>query len=171
MKLLFDDGTISLDREEIPAILTRMQIRNSVVFDRASVGSLSGENKTPMGFSDADVTVSMVLLTDEQATCYERLRQLNRVFTSVDDLANPRIYTIFNSHCDARNIHRVVFSGLESSETDQEDTIDVSLSFVEKQPRVVQKEISILAGDSQQIEPSVVTPGLQISMNEEVVVV
>ena len=164
MKLLFDDGTITLDREEIPAILTRMQVRGSVVFDNASVDSLSGENKTPMGFSDADITVSMVLLSDDAATCYERLRQLNQIFSSVDDLANPRICTIFNSHCAARNIHRVVFSALDSSETDQEDTIDVSLSFVEYQPGIIKKEISILAGGAQEIEPSVVTPVQQISL-------
>jgi hypothetical protein len=166
MKLLFDDGTITLDREEITAILTRMQIRGSVVFDKASVDSLSGSNKTPMGFSDADITVSMVILSDDAATCYERLRQLNQIFSSVDDLANPKVYTIFNSHCAARNINRVVFSALDSNETDQEDTIDVSLSFVEYEPGVVKKEISILAGDSQNIEPSIVTPLQQISLEE-----
>jgi len=164
MKLLFDDGTITLGREEIPAILTRMQIRGSVVFDSPSVDSLSGSNKSPMGFSDADITVSMVLLSDDDGTCYDRLRQVNQIFASVDEIANPKVYNIFNSHCNSRNIQRVVFSELTSSESDQDDTIDVSLSFVEYQHGVVKKEISILSGESQTIETSIVTPAQEIGL-------
>jgi len=170
MKLLFDDGTITLDREEIPAVLVRLQVSGAVVYDNATIDGLSGTNKKPIGYSDADITATMELLTDEYSTCYEKLNKLNQIYAAVDDLANPKVYTIFNSHCASRNIHRVYFSGLDSSETDQDDVIEVVLKFVEHEPEIVKKEISIITGaDVSDIEKSRVEPLQALTLEAAVV--
>lgn len=132
MKLLtFEDGIVRIDGEELPGILSDLRVSGQVRFDEQSVDKASGKKKTPQGWEDADISLSLYLLTDEAGTCYDKLAVLEGFFKKTDGKANPSIFTVANSHLLARGIRRVVFSRLDSAENTRTDEIRASLSFME----------------------------------------
>jgi hypothetical protein len=138
--LSFGDGQLSLGGRLVPGILQSMTIAGQVRFDKAEQDGMSGKVKVPLGWEDADITLVVELLTEESSTCYSKLDELNRIFKGTDNGGNPKIYDVVNPHALARGIERVVFSGLSSQETDQDDVISANLSFVEHVPPVTRVE-------------------------------
>lgn len=141
MKLLtFEDGIIRIDGEELPGILDSLHVGCSLRFDEQKVDKASGKKKTPQGWEDADIILSLYLTTDDTGTCYDKLGILNDYFKKADGKANPQIFTIANRHLLARGVRRVVFSKLDSAENMQTDEIKASLSFVEHNPPILKQE-------------------------------
>ncbi len=138
--LSFDDGEVRLGGELLPGVLKYLSIRNQVRFDEAEQDGLSGKTKTPLGWEDAAVVVIVELLTDSSSTCYDKLAMLDAAFRGHDSKGNPLVLDVVNAHLRARGVDQVVFSGLDSSETDREDVISANLSFVEYKPAVVAVE-------------------------------
>jgi hypothetical protein len=147
MLLSFSDGVIKLDGAEIEGIVKSVSVSADVKLDEQKVDGLSGTKKVPVGWSDADITVTLELLTDDAATCYERLQELNRLFKSTESAASPKKkFEIANRHTAARGVRSVVFSKLDSSETSDDDVIAVTLQFIEYEPAVVPSEKAAAAG-------------------------
>lgn len=138
--LTFDHGRVALGDQEINGILKNQSIRGAVRFDEAEQDGVSGKVKTPLGWEDADITLTMELLTDEIGDCYDKLTGLNALFAGHDNGGNPQVYDLVNAHAIARGIHQVVFAGLDSSESDADDVISVSLHFMEHNPPIVRVE-------------------------------
>jgi len=138
--LSFGDGQLTLAGRIVPGILQSMTVAGQVRFDQAEQDGMSGKVKVPMGWEDADITLVVELLTEEGSTCYDKLAALSRIFKGTDNGGNPKIYDVVNTHALARGIERVVFSGLSSQETDQDDVIAANLSFVEHVPPVTKVE-------------------------------
>lgn len=138
--LVFEDGLIRLGDTELPGILTELRVDGKVRFDQQKKDGSSGKKKTPKGFEDSDVMVSMLLLTDSESQCYEKLEQVSGLFRKIDDKANPQVYTVTNRHLLARGVRQVVFSKLQSSENNGSDEIRVTLGFVEHNPPVTKIE-------------------------------
>ena len=131
--LTFEDGVVRIDGEELPGILSDLRVSGRVRFDEQSVDKASGKKKTPQGWEDADISLTLYLTTDGSGTCYDK-------FKKTDGKANPSIFTVTNRHLLARGVRRVVFSRLDSAETTQTDEIRASLSFVEHNPPIVRQE-------------------------------
>lgn len=138
--LTFEDGIVTLDGTELKGILQKVDVRTAVRFDEAKVDGASGKKKTPAGFEDSKVDVSMILLTDEDSDCYEKLEEINHIFKGIDKNTNPKIFTVTNRHLLARGIREVVFANLDSSENSSTDEIFISLQFVEHNPPVIKME-------------------------------
>ncbi|MCH5277468.1 MAG: hypothetical protein J1E80_06485 [Desulfovibrionaceae bacterium] len=138
--ITFEDGVVTLDGEELPGILRSLRVGRKVRFDEQKVDGCSGTRKTPQGFEDCDIMVSLYLLTDEESSCYDKLEQLAGMFQKVDDKANPQIYSVANRHLLARGVREVVFSQLSSSESDRTDEITATLGFMEHNPPIVKTE-------------------------------
>lgn len=138
--ITFEDGVLTLAGEEVPGILHSLRVDGKVRFDEQKVDGSSGRKKTPQGFEDSDIMVSLYLVTDEDSSCYDKLETLSGMFRKVDDKANPQIYTVANRHLLARGVRQVVFSKFCSSENDRTDEITVTLGFVEHNPPVVKTE-------------------------------
>lgn len=138
--LTFADGLVRLGKDTLPGILVNQAISNAVRYDESQNDSMSGKAKVPLGWEDADVTLTLDLLCDEESDCYEKLTVINRIFKGADRRANPKIYDVTGRHLRARGINRVVFSRLESNESDEDDTIQVTIGFVEHLPAVVKRE-------------------------------
>lgn len=144
MKLLtFEDGVVRIDGEELPGILSSVRVSCAVRFDEQSVDQASGKKKTPQGWEDADISLSLYLTTDASGTCYEKLDTLNGFFKKTDGKANPTIFTVTNRHLLARGIRQVVFSKLDSAESMRTDDIRASLAFVEHNPPIVKQEQAV----------------------------
>lgn len=144
MKLLtFEDGVVRIGGEELPGILADIRVSCAVRFDEQSVDQASGKKKTPQGWEDSDISLSLYLTTDESGTCYEKLDTLNGQFKKTDAKANPTIFTVANRHLLARGIRQVVFSKLDSAESMKSDDIRATLSFVEHNPPIVKQERAV----------------------------
>ena len=141
MKLLtFEDGIVRLGGEALPGLLAALTVDGKVRYDEQKVDGTSGASKTPKGFEDQTATVTMILCTDNETDCYEKLEQLTPFFRKTDDNANPEIYTLANRHAGARGIRQVILDKMKSMETNRSDTITVTLGFTEHRPPVVRKE-------------------------------
>jgi hypothetical protein len=138
--LSFEHGIVTLGETTVPGILKSQSIKGSVRFDEAEQDGLSGKTKIPMGFEDSDINLVVELLTDTDSDCYEKLSALNSLFKTIDEQNNPVIYKVLNPHIAARGIRQVVFSGLESSESDENDIILANISFTEHEPAVLKVE-------------------------------
>ena len=138
--ITFEDGVVTLAGEEVPGILRSLRVDGKVRFDEQKVDGSSGKKKTPQGFEDSDIMISLYLVTDEDSSCYDKLETLSGMFRKVDDKANPQIYTVANRHLLARGVRQGVFSKFCSSENDRTDEIMVTLGFVEHNPPVVKTE-------------------------------
>lgn len=138
--LTFEDGIIKIGEEELPGILSDLRVSGRVRFDEQSVDKASGKKKTPQGWEDADISLTLYLLTDSSGTCYDKLETVESYFKKTDGKANPSIFTVANRHLLARGVRRVVFSRLDSAETNQTDEIRASLSFVEHNPPIIKQE-------------------------------
>lgn len=136
----FEDGVVTLAGEEVPGILRSLRVDGKVRFDEQKVDGSSGKKKTPQGFEDNDIMISLYLVTDDDSSCYEKLEILSGMFRKVDDKANPQIYTVANRHLLARGVRQVCFSKLQTAENDQTDEITATLGFVEHNPPVVKTE-------------------------------
>ncbi|MDK2955419.1 MAG: hypothetical protein PWQ57_915 [Desulfovibrionales bacterium] len=146
--LSFEDGQITLGGELLPGVFRRLNIRGQVRFDEAKQDGLSGKVKVPLGWEDMDVTAEVDLLTDDDTDCYDKLASLDAIFRGYDSAGNPKVYDLVNRHASARGLDQVVFAGLDSSETDQDDVIAANLAFQEHQPAVVAVESRVAASDA-----------------------
>lgn len=146
--LSFEDGEVRLAGELLPGVLKYLSVRDQVRFDEAEQDGMSGKTKTPLGWEDAAVVVIVELLTDSSSTCYDKLAVLDAKFRGHDSKGNPLVLDVVNAHLRARGVDQVVFSGLDSSESDQDDVILVNLSFTEHRPAIVAVEERAEAGSA-----------------------
>jgi len=145
--LSFEHGDVRLGNDPVPGILRSQSITGLVRFDEAQQDGLSGKNKTPLGWEDANINLELELMSDDKSDCYQKLTELNAVFQGRDNGGNPKVYEVVNAHARARGIDQVVFAGLDSSETDEDDVITASLNFVEHNPPVTIPEKRIAMSD------------------------
>ena len=138
--LTFDDGIVRVDGEDLPGILDDLKVSGKVRFDEQKVDKASGKKKTPQGWEDTDVSITLYLPTDESGTCYDKAEVLNGFFRKTDAKANPTIFTVTNRHLLARGVRRVIFSRLDTAENSQTDEIKATLAFVEHRPPIVKLE-------------------------------
>lgn len=139
-QLTFADGIIRLGGEELPGILVSLRVDGKVRYDEQKVDGTSGKSKTPQGWEDHTIAATLVLVTDNESDCYEKLDVLTPFFKTPDAKANPQIYTVTNRHTQVRGIRQVVFDRLDSSETSQTDEIFVTIGFTEHNPPIIRTE-------------------------------
>lgn len=142
--LTWEDGLVTIDGLILPGVLIDLSVDCRVRFDEQDVDAQSGKKRTPMGWEDAEVGLALCLTTEDSGSdCYDKLTIINGIFRSHDANANPKVYTVNNRHLLARGVGELIFSNLNSFETEDDDTIIASLSFVENNPPVVKTETSV----------------------------
>ena len=81
MKMItFEDGVVKLGDEEVPGILRSLRVSGNVRFDEQKVDGSSGKKKTPQGFEDSDIMISLYLVTEADSDCYDKLEKLSGMF-------------------------------------------------------------------------------------------
>lgn len=141
MKLLsYEDGLLHLAGEEVPGILQELRVNGKVRFDEQKADGASGKSKVPQGWEDADIMLSVLLLTDEISTCYEKAAHLGGMFQKPDARANPEVLSVANVHLVARGIRQVIFARLETAENSETDEIRATLGFTEHRPPIIRVE-------------------------------
>ena len=140
--LSFADGIVRLGGEELPGIMTSLSVDGKVRYDEQNVDGTSGKSKTPMGWEDHSVMIGMVLPTDSDGDCYDKLEILSAYFKQPDSKANPQIYSVVNRHTQSRGIREIVFARLQTTENEKWDYIIANLGFDEHNPPIVKTEAS-----------------------------
>ena len=142
--ITWEDGVVKIDGRELPGHLLDLSVDCRVKFDEQDVDGQSGKKRTPLGWEDAEVGLALCLTTEDPGTdCYEKLEVINSIFRSHDAQANPKIFNVDNRHLLARGVSELIFSGLSSTETEEDDTVVASLTFVENNPPVVKTETKV----------------------------
>jgi len=167
-QLSFEDGEVRLAGELLPGVLTHLSVRGLVKFDEAEQDGMSGKTKTPLGWDDAEVVIIVDLLTDSESTCYDKLALLDAKFRGHDGQGNPLVLDVVNAHLRARGVDQVVFSGLDSSETDQDDVMLANLSFTEHRPAIVAVEERAAAGAAPAATAGQAEPALDATLTVDV---
>lgn len=135
-----ETGQIKLNDTLLPGIFESMEVSGKLRFDEKSVPGSSGKRKQPLGYEDANITINVKLLTDDESTCYDKLDQLTSLFHNIDNNAKPYVYRIVNRHMTKWNIREVMFSELRTSEDNQKNIIKAAIGFVEYKPALVEAE-------------------------------
>ena len=142
--ITWEDGVVKIDGQILPGLLVDQSVACRVRFDEQEVDGQSGKKRTPMGWEDSEVSLTLCLTTEALGPdCYEKLEIINGIFRGHDDQANPKIYTVDNRHLLARGVGQLIFSGLDSVESEDDDTIQAGLTFVENNPPVVKTETQV----------------------------
>jgi hypothetical protein len=142
--LTWEDGVVKIDGQELPGILFDLSVDCRLRFDEQDVDAQSGKKRTPLGWEDAEVGISLNLTTEDDGDdCYDKLAVINGIFRSHDARANPKVFNVDNRHLLARGVSELIFSGLSSVESEEDDSIVASLSFVENNPPVIKTESKV----------------------------
>lgn len=138
--LTFEDGVVRVAGQTLPGILKSRKIKGELRFDESQKDGQSGKKRVPLGWEDCEVVIVLELLTDDTSDCYAKLAEINGIFRGHNGKANPKILDVVDRHMAARGLRQVLFSGLESSETDQDDVIEATLGFLEHRPPIISAE-------------------------------
>jgi hypothetical protein len=135
--ILFVDekGQVKLNDQVVPGVIKKVSVDNSIIFEEKDKVGGSGKYKVIQGWDDADATIDIELLEDEDPntgkvlkTCYDYLSEINEMFIKQEN-GLPVIYKITHPHAQARKLKRLVFYGFPSEESD--GCITCSLKFKE----------------------------------------
>lgn len=167
--LSIEHGYVFLGGEQLPGILKSRSVRGQIRFDEAEQDGLSGKVKDPIGWEDAACEVTLELLTDSGDSCFDKLERLNAFFQRQDSEGEPVVYRVADPHLAARGVTQVTFSGLASSDTDQDDVVLAICAFMEHNPPVLPAETRSVGGifgaSGAASTTAAVEPGLEIDLS------
>jgi hypothetical protein len=142
-----DPGEVKLGDTILPGTYQSMQVKRALRMDEQEVPGRSGASKQPLGFSDAEISLTLALHTDYGIdgqpvwTAQEKKAEIVALFQQQDTLARPFVYPIASEDLNPWGIVQVVFRELVTVDDNQSDLIVVSLNFVEFKPvELVQAE-------------------------------
>ena len=161
-RLTYEQGRVWLADILLPGHLRELWIRGEAQLDEIKVEGISGKAHQPNGWKDMDVTLSLDLLTDDGSSCYDKLATINHIFRRYGGNADPKVYEASgNPHLAARGIGQVIFAGLESYESQEDDVVYAGLHFVEDRPAVIKAEKRAAAATTATPEADTATASTQ----------
>jgi hypothetical protein len=125
----------------LPGILDSIEVKSSLLTENVSQQGKSGDIKVVSGWSDADVSIVLILLdipnidmpagiATPYISRYDCLAEIVASFKQMKDGA-PQVYTIHHPHIKAWRAREFLFSDLKSSETRGKQKIICTLEFGE----------------------------------------
>lgn len=131
----------------LPGILESIAIGGNLLIEHAQVQTSSGTKRTAHGWSDADVSIVLLLIDDpvRYRTRFHMLKEIVAIFKTYvlvenvnrknpDDpvaFCRPTIFTLKHPMAEAWGIRQLLFSDLKTSESRTRNKITVTLEFVE----------------------------------------
>lgn len=126
----------------LPGILDSIEVKSSLLTESVSQQGKSGDIKVVSGWSDADLSINLILLdipklditagtATPDITRYDCLAEIVATFKSMKDSGEPQVYTIHHPHIKAWGAKEFLFSDLKSSESRGRQKISCTLEFDE----------------------------------------
>ena len=121
---------------EFPVPHGQMRVRQEVRIDEAKVPGRSGKAKQAVGYQDSDISIGLILYSDDDGpSALEKYSVLQDAFRKRDDSDSlPRVFSIQSPLTDACRIQTVLFKGLEISDAEGTDQLQVTVSLTEFEP-------------------------------------
>ena len=121
---------------EFPVPHGQMRVRQEVRIDEAKVPGRSGKAKQAVGYQDSEISIGLILFSDDDGpTALEKYSILQDAFRKRDDADSlPRVFSIQSPLTDACRIQTVFFKGLEISDAEGTDQLQVTVSLTEFEP-------------------------------------
>lgn len=154
-------GRIRLGSSELPGVYTSLEIGQSVKLDKQDVPGQSGAKKQVTGYEDATVSITLLLYSDDEKTCFDKLRKVQALFRKTDRSAKPEVMRLLNEHTEARGIDKVLFVDFRSSDTNENDLIEATLEFEEYIP------VLAVAKEKRAVKPVAQKPAVGVAPNSQ----
>jgi len=121
---------------EFPVPHGQMRVRQEVRIDEAKVPGRSGKAKQAVGYQDSEISIGLILYSDDDGpTALEKYSVMQDAFRKRDDADSlPRVFSIQSPLTDACRIQTVLFKGLEISDAEGTDQLQVTVSLTEFEP-------------------------------------
>ncbi|WP_113673498.1 hypothetical protein [Vallitalea guaymasensis] len=127
------DDEIKIGDIILPGLVQKLTINGSAIIDEVEIQGRKDKPKQAVGYENSTIKITLLLINTEGSSTYEQLAILQNAFKKTYQ-KKPVVYNIFNKHLSIRNITKVLFSKLNSSEDNKRDTIKVTLEFTEYIP-------------------------------------
>lgn len=119
-------NAMKIDGTLVPGILQGIEVTGELRIERQKNDGKSGTRQVVKGFPEATIRADVLLLgTPGELT--QQLRALQALF-AVSGVKGRRVV---NQHLDARGVKRLVFKGLTTRSTNQNDGVLAQLAFTE----------------------------------------
>ncbi len=121
---------------EFPVPHGQMRVRQEVRVDEAKVPGRSGKAKQAVGYQDSEISIGLILYSDDDGlTALKKYSVLQDAFRKRDDADSlPRVFSIQSPLTDACRIQTVLFKGLDISDAEGTDQLQVTVSLTEFEP-------------------------------------
>lgn len=146
-----ESGQIMLDGELLPGNFKGLDVEGSLDVTEDEIPGSSQVSRQIQGYKPAVVVVKVTLPTDEENTCFEKLRIWTARFKVTDSAARPYIRRLVVEHTAAWGIDEVLFKSIRSADGNSSDSLELEVRFEEWLPVVVRKEAA--RSGSVQLDP------------------
>ena len=132
------DGTPDIAKVlfEFPVPHGQMRVRQEVRIDEVEAPGRSGKIKQAVGYQDSEISIGLRLYSDDDGkTALDKYAVLQDAFRKRDNADSlPRVFSIQSPLTDACRIQTVLFKGLEISDAEGTDQLEVTVSLTEFEP-------------------------------------
>lgn len=128
--IFLDDKEIKLGSKVLPGLILSIEITGDAKIEEAKVEGTKKIPRQATGYEDYKVTISLELGDSQGKTKEQKLSELENLFHPANK-SKPIPYELINKHTQLRGIKKVIFKNLSSVSDSKNDSIIVSLEFVE----------------------------------------
>ena len=121
---------------EFPVPHGQMRVRQEVRIDEVEAPGRSGKIKQAVGYQDSEISIGLRLYSDDDGlSALDKYAVLQDAFRKRDNADSlPRVFSIQSPLTDACRIQTVLFKGLEISDAEGTDQLEVTVSLTEFEP-------------------------------------
>ena len=145
---------IKIDGILLPGHFRLLQVGQDIVIDEMQVQDKDGHIKQPAGYDEGKIKIEVVLIPDD-GDVNTQLASIYGLFRKVEGQIKPDIHSISNIHANSRGIKKILFNRLESTESEEDDSLAVKIELEEYVPVAVQVQNAVFQQQQQDVASSV----------------
>lgn len=168
--IITDTGEVKVGDILLPGLFKSLEIETDAKVDEVDVKGSSVKPKQATGYEDAKIKLKLRLKDEGTVTILDQLTQIQNVFKKPAQ-GKPLVLDIFNHHCNARGITKVIFKKLKTQEDNSMNMMDVECEFWEWIPITITAvaSSSTVTGTAATAAGSTVSPAFKAYLNKRTV--
>lgn len=129
------NGALNIGGIKLPGQITQLSVKGKMVIDKAQPEGSSGKKKVFSGYDDSGIDLTLILTENEEQgrTRYENLGIINSAFKKLEN-DTPVVYAVQGDLFKSFGIRHMLFLDLSATESNEDDSLSVSLKFEEHDP-------------------------------------
>lgn len=142
-----DDTTVKVGGMVLPGIYKSVEVQHDAQVEEQEVEGSTSKPKQAIGYEDAKVTISLLLIDGPSGTKEEKLRTIQNLFRRPEQ-EKPVVHQLVSTHTSIRGVKRVIFKNLTSKESNKSDHLEASIELWEYVPMTITASSPISASAS-----------------------